>query len=305
MEVVQSKYHECNNASETKNKHKTNSASNNDKHSSEENSMLCLAPKAGLKVSINPSIDEDTFSTSPCVSYIDDKFSKKPQATSPQFRKRWRKAVLILQVTAIVGSIMLSIWSFAYSGDSNSASLFAFALDTVLGVIGNLIVIWRFRDARNSNLGPKREAFACLVYGSLFIASGTGSIALAIQKLTGKDKVKKPLVLVAVFELAFLFYLLLALASYYIAKKIQSPVMLACCIDMALNSASVFILGVSEVIVFYISPSLWYLDHIGAIFVGLLAVIVGSKIIAETVQCKNLDRLLADSEEILTVAKKH
>lgn len=262
-----------------------------------------LAPKASLKVSLDPSGDEDTLRKSPCVSYTDEKFSKQESyiTSSLQFRKRWRKAVLALQIFAIAGSLTVAVLSFKVSKDVDSAALFAFALDTILAILGNLVVIWRFRDVNNGTLqGSKRETFACIVYGSLFIAAGIGSSALAIRKLAGNDKAQHSMLLILIFAVACLFYAILALISYHIAKKLQSAVMLACCIDMGLDCSSVFVLVVSEVIYYHTQPNLWYLDNVGAIFVGCLAVIVGSKILADTLQCKRLTRVFSDSEENLT-----
>ena len=267
---------------------------------SEVNSKLSLAPKTSLKVSVDPSEDKSTFHKFPCVSYTDEKFAAEKHLTfSPQFWMRWRKAVLVLQIVAVIGSITLSVLSFKISADLESTSLFAFAVDTILAILGCFIVIWRFRDNRNGDIGPKRETFACIVYGSLFIASGIGTSSLAIYRLGNENKVQKPLSLIIIFVVSTLFYALLALASHYIAKKLESSVMVACCIDMVLNCLSVLVLVVSEVVYYFTRPSLWYLDHLGAIFIAILAVIVGAKILSETIQCRKLSRFLADSDERL------
>nr|ADJ94114.1 cation efflux protein [Seriatopora hystrix] len=220
-----------------------------------------------------------------CVSYLEE--TKAPTRTFlPQkFREKWSRAAFMVSIASLLVTVAFSLLSFVASKSTESSSIFASALDGIMGAFNSLAVAWRFRDACNGKLAPKREKIAAFGIAVTFMLSGSATTAIAILHLMAKDYPEKPDELIIILASSVSCYFFLALVQDCIAKKLDSISLKASAIDSWLAAGmSLGVLG-STFIYRQVGNSVWMLDHSVAVFIGFISVIYGIHLIFQIVFC--------------------
>lgn len=226
-----------------------------------------------------------------CVSYLEE--TKAPIRTFlPQkFREKWSRAAFMASIASLLVTVAFSLLSFVASKSTESSSIFASALDGIMGAFNSLAVAWRFRDASNGELAPKREKISAFGIAVTFMLSGSATIAIAILHLMAKDYPEKPDELIIILASSFSCYFFLALVQDCIAKKLDSISLKASAIDSWLAAGMSLGVLVSTFIYRRVGKSVWMLDHSVALFIGFISVIYGIHLIFQIVFCAKLPKL--------------
>ncbi|XP_022804548.1 uncharacterized protein LOC111341799 [Stylophora pistillata] len=245
---------------------------------------------SGKIVGFPPITEElDKKGSTPCISFMDedlmiDRTKKMPE----HIKQRWRRAAIWVTVFCIVVSFSITIASFQAAGAYDSSSALALAFDCANASLCSLVVLWRFKTAKNGSLGYKREKVSCLVFATSFIVSGTLTAGLSIKRIVEKDHPSKTFCIVVVLSVGCLLYTMLAVMQCYVSKKLLSSAMLGSCIDSALSAALMFGLIISNCTFLLVHTDLWYLDHSMAILVAIVSVLCGVQILVEILYYKKL-----------------
>lgn len=185
------------------------------------------SPSSQRSLTMEAFSDEDEEDKQPlqdkhCVSYLEE--TKAPSKTFlPQkFRKKWSRAAFMASIASLLVTVIFSVLSFVASKSTESSSIFASALDGIMGAFNSLAVAWRFRDASNGEVAPKREKIAAFGIAVTFMLSGSATTSIAILHLMAKDYPEKPAELIAILASSFTCYFFLALVQDCIAKKLES-----------------------------------------------------------------------------------
>lgn len=235
--------------------------------------------------------DKQPLKDKHCVSYLEE--TKAPSNTFlPQkFREKWSRAAFAVCIASFFVTIAFSMVSFAASKTTESSSIFASAFDGILGAFNSLVVAWRFRDAMNGEITPKREKIATLGIAVTFLASGSATVAIAVLRLLAHDHPEKPDELIIILGASFACYFNLALVQDCIAKKLGSSSLRASAVDSWLAAAMSAGVLVSTFIYRQVGKSLWFLDHSVAILIGFLSLIYGIHLIMDIALGGKLSKL--------------
>lgn len=254
------------------------------------------SPSSQRSLTMEAFTDEDEEDKQPlkdkhCVSYLEE--TKAPSKTFlPQkFREKWSRAALMISIASLFITLTFSLVSFVASNSTESSSIFASAFDGILGSFNSLAVAWRFRDASNGELAPKREKIATLGIAVTFTISGSATIAIAILRLMARDHPEKPDELIIILAASFVCYFFLALVQDCIAKKLDSSSLKASAIDSWLAAAMSVGVLVSTFIFRQVGTRVWFLDHSVAILIGFLSLIYGIHLVVEIAFCKKCAKL--------------
>lgn len=254
------------------------------------------SPSSQRSVTMEAFTDEDEDDKQPlkdkhCVSYLEE--TKAPNNTFlPQkFREKWSRAAFMVSIASLVVTLAFSSVSFVASKSTESSSIFASALDGILGAFNSLAVAWRFRDVSNGEIAPKREKIATLGIALSFTISGSATIAIAILRLMTQDYPEKPDQLIIILGASFVCYFFLALVQDCISKKLDSSSLKASAIDSWLAAALSIGVLVSTFVYRQVGTSVWFLDHSVAIFIGFVSLLYGIHLIVEIAFCRKLRKL--------------
>lgn len=242
-----------------------------------------------FKAEFNPGEKETVLERSPCVSFIEEEEKEDKPETMLQIRERqkWRKAALAVTIASLTASSILSGTSFFASATTDSSSVIASALDTLLAIFTACIVIWRFCNDMNGKLAPKREKQGSIAFGIAFIVDALITIVVSAKRLTDESKPSGSDVMWPSLLGSCFVYFILAGMEFWVSEKLRSSVLVALCIDDALTGALLFALAVNEFIQDKL-PYLWYLDHSVAIGISLIILFCGIKILVEVFVYKKL-----------------
>ena len=238
-----------------------------------------------LRAEFNPGEKDQA----PCVSTLDEPHEdEKPHtALSVQYHSKWRRAAIRVTIASLAVSIIFSGISFFASVEDDSSSVLASAFDTLLAVVGSVIVLWRFRDDKNSTTRIKRERTGSLVFGAAFVLNGAVMIGVSMYHLEHKHRATGTLFLIILLFVDFCVYCVLAALEFYISRKLKSSVLAALCVDDALSAA--LHLGLSAgALIYERQPFMWYLDHYSAIAVSSIILLCGIKILVDVLLFKDL-----------------
>ena len=250
-----------------------------------------LRPKlaAAFKAEFNPAINDSVCEKSPCVSFTTDETGESKKDTVPEVneRRKWRKAAMAIAIASLMASVIFCAASFFASATTNSSAVLASAMDTFLAIFSASIVIWRFRDDRNGEIGPKREKFGSITFGVAFVIDSVITIAVSSfhlldESTPGHCDIMWP----ALFGFSFV-YCILAATEYWIFKQFKSSVLFSLAIDDAITSGLLFGLALSALLMDEIE-NLWYLDHVIAIGLALVIFACGIKMLVDIFVYKEL-----------------
>ena len=253
------------------------------------------SPSSQRSLTMEAFTDEDEDDKQPlkdkhCVSYLEE--TKTPSNTFlPQkFREKWSRAAFMVSLASLIVTLAFSFVSFLASKSTESSSIFASALDGILGAFNSLAVAWRFRDVSNGEIAPKREKIATLGIAVTFTISGSATIAIAILRLMAQDHPEKPDELIIILAASSVCYFFLALVQDCISQKLESSSLKASAIDSWLAAALSVGVLVSTFVYRQIGTSVWFLDHSVAVFIGFVSLLYGIHLIVEIAFCKKLSK---------------
>ena len=170
----------------------------------------------------------------------------------------------------------------------DSSSALALAFDTANALLCSSVVLWRFKSAKNGNLGYKKERISCLVFAFSFILSGTLTIGLSIKRIIEKDHPTKTVFVAAILGVGCTLYFMLAALQCHISRKLRSSAMLGSALDSGLSAALMIGLLISDCCYIFAHTDLWYLDHSMAILISIISILCGAQVLAEILLCKAL-----------------
>ena len=242
------------------------------------------APKlaANFRAEFNPALKDSVFEKSPCVSFTeeDNGASEKETALEISEGKKWRKAALTVSIASLIASVLFCAASILGSATTDSSSVFASALDTLLAVFSASVVIWRFWNSSKGKIAPKREKHGSIAFGIAFTVNALIVIAIAGFHLVDESRPKHSGLLWPILMGFSLVYCVLAILEFWISKKLDSSVLVTLCIDDAVTSALLLGLSLSQWLLHHFH-FVWYIDHIVAIALGLVILGCGIKILVE------------------------
>ena len=238
---------------------------------------------ANFKAELNPAVSDNVLENSPCVSFTADDNGEKKQETILELieRLKWRKAAINVSIASLVVSVLLCATSFFGSVTTESSSVFASALDTLLAMFSASVVIWRFCGNDScKKTEPKREKYGSIAFGIVFTFNGLITIAVSSLHLLNKTWPRHSNLLWPILMGFSFTYCALTILEFWISKKLNSSVLISLCIDDGVTSVLLFGLAISA-LVFEEFPSVWYLDHTVAIVLALLILAFGIKLLVE------------------------
>lgn len=242
---------------------------------------------ANFKAEFNPAVKDNVLETSPCVSFTAEDNSEKKQETILEIneRQKWRNAALAVSIASLVASVIFGAASIFGLVTTDSSSVFASALDTLLAVFSASVVIWRFYD--NGKIAPKKEKCGSIAFGIAFTVDGVIVIAIASFHLVDETSPKHSNLLWPVLMGFSFVYCVLAILEYWISKRLSSSVLVSLCIDDAVTSGLLLGMAIGELLLDQF-PFVWYLDHILAIALAFVILGCGIKILVEIFVYKKL-----------------
>ena len=254
------------------------------------------SPSSQRSLTMEAFNDEDEEDKQPlkdkhCVSYLEETKAPRETFLPQKFREKWSRAALMVSIASLFVTLTFSLVSFIASNTTESSSIFASALDGILGAFNSLAVAWRFRDVSNGEIAPKRERIATLGIALTFTISGSATVAIAILRLMARDRPEKPDEIIIILAASFTCYFFLALVQDCIAKKLDSSSLKASAVDSWLAAAMSIGVLVSTFVYRQVGKDVWFLDHSVAILIGFLSLIYGIHLIVETASCKKCSKL--------------
>ena len=243
-----------------------------------------------FKAELNPAVSDNVLENYPCVSFTADDNGEKRQETVLEIieRRKWRKAAINVSIASLAFSVLFCAASFFGSATTESSSVLASALDTLLAMFSASVVIWRFCGNDSCNkIGPKREKYGSIAFGIVFTFNGLITIAVSSLHLLNKTWPRHSNLLWPILMGFSLTYCVLTIIEFWISKKLDSSVLTSLCIDDGVTTVLLFGLGISA-LVFEEFPSVWYLDHTVAIVLAFLILAFGIKLLVEIFVHKKL-----------------
>ena len=220
-----------------------------------------------------------------CVSYLEETDIPTKTFLPQKFREKWSRAALCVSVVSLLVTFAFSVVSFVASNTTESSSIFASALDGILGAFNSGIVAWRFRDVLNGELTPTREKKATVGLAVTFLMSGSATVAIAIIHLLKKDYPEKPDELIVILSASSVCYLVLAVVQDCISKKLESLCLKASAVDSWLAAGMCVGVLVATFIYRQAGRDLWFLDHSVAVIIGFISLVYGIHLVIQIAFC--------------------
>ncbi|XP_061419381.1 transmembrane protein 163a-like [Lethenteron reissneri] len=199
----------------------------------------------------------------------------------PHEAQSLRKKALWVSWTSIAVTIILSIFAFTVSMLRYSPSSFGFAVDATLDVLSSVIVAWRYNNAAAVH-SAYREYVACCVLGGVFMLSSMCIIGKSSHDIAHKLVPKVDAFLLSVSVLSGVLCLGLAGVKFILARALTSRALMT----DAFNSLVGGIMGFSILFsdeVFKHNPSVWYMDGLIGILMGIIIMLYGVKLLVDMI----------------------
>lgn len=241
-----------------------------------------IEPETPADFSLDSVQQQEDFGTFPCVSPLYDNAESRRRNLSAQEKHRWRRAALLVSFSSMYVTLILGIASFISSGISESSAAFAYAFDAILGVVSSGMIIWRFYQGVNGDLGPWRERKACMVIAGCFLLSAVVMFGRSIQCLLTNVEPIKTASLLVISVVGLFCYSALFWMKYRVAEKLQSVALRTDAIDSALGAAMALGLILSTVIYEETHKS-WWLDSSIGLVISLGTFMYGAQIIISAI----------------------
>ena len=253
-------------------------------------------------VSATFATDQETTPGQECVSYI---YNSKPSALASQRHKQWKNIAIFLTVLITLVSLSLSLVFFTLSSVTDTSSTIAVGMDAFFAVMGAGFVLWRLCSPNEEHKTiVYREKTGSLFFGATFIISGVVTFGISTNRLFHSVQALRPTSVLIALAVAISITAILTLALYNVARKLNSPIMMALTIDTFF--ACVLLLGVfcTELVYIQSMPKLWYLDDVVAIVISVFFVLCGMNLITN-ICCDKSTKKEKYSEQWISKSRLH
>lgn len=181
-----------------------------------------------------------------------------------------RKAILLSWFT-ISYNFLEGIVSIIFGVKDEAISLVGFGGDSLIEVGSALVVLWHFRGEAGQikTLPLEQERRATFIIGTLFLLlAGITVIASSLQLISKSHPgTTLPGLIISTLSLSFMFYLYNAKKK--VAIKLDSLTVMkdADCSLACIKLSAVLLIGS---LIFLVWPTLWWVDSLAGIILGLL-----------------------------------
>lgn len=224
-----------------------------------------------------------------CVSCLDETMFPPRQKLPEHAVAKLSSVARKLAFATLVCTIVITVFGFFTSTESDSMATFGFAFDSFFAVISSVVLIWRFwSDKPDSYVVAKRETSATAVLAVCLIVSSVAIIGRSISCLYNTTKPEKPVELVILTSVSLSVFLVLFLVKRTIAKKLGSGALMTDAMDSlcgALFALSILITA----LVLEFTEKAWFMDSSIAILVSVCSFLYGV-IVLQRLICVHMRR---------------
>ncbi|XP_071505672.1 transmembrane protein 163a-like [Diadema antillarum] len=206
---------------------------------------------------------------------------------------RWRNAALAVSWISVVGLFIIGVCSFVVSGSTNSSAAFGFGFDCLLDVGTSAVVLWRFMGSVGTVHSPEKERIALLFLGALFVIAAISIFARSIPDLISSTETSNGFWLILLAGISMTICILLAVSKFIIARKLDSKSILSDGYSSLAGAITTLSMLISSIVISE-QPSVWYLDEVIGLIVGLLLCFYGIKLLVDVLQYADMKGALID-----------
>jgi len=196
----------------------------------------------------------------------DEQESKSVEQTPNTIR--WRKIAIFLGFFTILFNSAEGIVSIFFGAEDESVSLLSFGIDSIIEVTAGSLVLWRFLGTKLT-ASSQKERVATVTIGILLVLLGAGTVASGIYDLVMRNKPSATVAGALITGSSLAIMVLLYLLKRRGSKVLDSATLSSdakCTLSCIKLSAVVFI-GSG---IFWLDPSLWWIDSVAAIIISVL-----------------------------------
>lgn len=181
-----------------------------------------------------------------------------------------KKAILLSWFTVIY-NLLEGIISIAFGIGDDSVALAGFGVDSLIEVASAILILWRFRieSLPDSCISTSPERKATFGIGILFLILTFMTVGASFLQLKSFSHpvTTKPGLIISLISLSFMFFLWASKSK--LAKQLDSASMQmdAQCSLSCIKLSGILLVGN---LLFTVVPSLWWVDSMAAIFIGLM-----------------------------------
>ena len=224
-----------------------------------------------------------------CVSCLDETMFPPRQKLPEHAVAKLSSVARKLAFATLVCTIVITVFGFFTSTESDSMATFGFAFDSFFAVVSSVVILWRFwSDKPDSYVVAKRETNATAVLAVCLIVSSVAIIGRSISCLYNTTKPEKPVELVILTSISLSVFLVLFLVKRTIAKKLGSGALMTDAMDSlcgALFALSILITA----LVLEFTEKAWFMDSGIAILVSVCSFLYGV-IVLQRLICVHMRR---------------
>ena len=224
-----------------------------------------------------------------CVSCLDETMFPPRQKLPEHAVAKLSSVARKLAFATLVCTIVITVFGFFTSTESDSMATFGFAFDSFFAVVSSVVILWRFwSDKPDSYVVAKRETNATAVLAVCLIVSSVAIIGRSISCLYNTTKPEKPVELVILTSVSLSVFLVLFLVKRTIAKKLGSGALMTDAMDSlcgALFALSILITA----LVLEFTEKAWFMDSGIAILVSVCSFLYGV-IVLQRLICVHMRR---------------
>lgn len=203
-------------------------------------------------------------------------------ATTLDANEEWVGRALLLAWVTIVYNVIEGAVAITFGVSDDSVALFGFGADSLIEVASASIVMWRFRGeaGRGPTINAQRERRATMAIGALFVVLAVVMATSSVAQLVAQAHPETTLPGLVISALSLSLMLFLWRAKLKAGRALASPTVLgdAGCTLACFKLSAVLFAGS---LIFLIAPSLWWVDSVAAIVLGVLIAREGAETIQE------------------------
>ena len=221
-------------------------------------------------LSASGSESEERYSTYP----MSDLISSQEHFTKDEITRQVKKAK-VLSVLTLLATSTITVLSFISSKDSDSSAAYGFAFDSFLAGVTSSIVLWRFWSVKQlEHHDRKREFTALFIITISLLITGALIAYEAIDALAHTEKHKKSTMLLVLSSVSSVFYLVLFILKYRLAKRLGSRALRTDSMDALCGSILALSIAITSTTRQF-TDGTWFLDSTIAIGVAVFSLVYG------------------------------
>jgi divalent metal cation (Fe/Co/Zn/Cd) transporter len=198
-------------------------------------------------------------------------FTVSEPSLSAVDEKNIRHAMITLNIISVFVSSVCGAITFFLAIEEQSSSALGFATDTILDVLAFAAIIWRFISSKNAD---RREKYVLRIMAILFIASGLAVFIDSIIDLFSRNHPLSNYYLVIATAIQTIIFFCLALAKYFVAKKLNAISAYSDALNTFLAGFMALSVGIS-ITIYNSNGNIWYIDPIIGMFISLTIICYG------------------------------